>query len=280
MQHTDNQTGEDEPHRCGVGKTREEQLLVSETVLVGNAAGILSRAGEHAAHLVPCLGAHIEHIARGDGIRHVAGKGRRPLGHSRNAGLHRLRNRGARHARRGRTRCTRHARRNGSLSGQSVLAVVELGAQPLGLGLGDVGHHDSLVRRASGRVDGNRTHAEQSLKERRPLVHGLHALVGHVHLLLVEDAGAQREFVGADGEVQMLVANDAQPGDDAKRKKDDHQRADAGHRHDEPGLGAHALFGNEPNDGGEVRHHNAYGNDEDRAHAFEPDVAVVHMVAR
>lgn len=130
---------------------------------------------------------------------------------------------GTRHTRRGRTRRTRHARRNGSLSGQSVLAVVELGAQPLGLGLGDVGHHDGLVRRASGRVDGNRTHAEQSLKERRPLVHGLHALVGHVHLLLVEDAGAQREFVGADGEVQMLVANDAQPGDDAKRKKDDHQ---------------------------------------------------------
>ena len=46
MQHADNQTGEDEPHRCGVGKTREEQLLVSETVLVGNAAGILSRANE------------------------------------------------------------------------------------------------------------------------------------------------------------------------------------------------------------------------------------------
>ena len=101
-----------------------------------------------------------------------------------------------------------------------------------------------------------------------------------MHLLLVEDAGAQRELVGADGEVQVLVANDAQPSDDAKRKEDDHQRADAGHRHDEPGLGAHALFGNEPNDGGEVRHHNTYGNDEDRAHAFEPDIAVVHMVAR
>lgn len=59
-------------------KTREEQLLVSETVLVGNAAGILSRAGEHTAHLVPCLNAHIEHVAATAGLGTLPAKAAAP----------------------------------------------------------------------------------------------------------------------------------------------------------------------------------------------------------
>ena len=167
----------------------------------------------------------------------------------------------------------------GGHGSQVVLAVVQLGAQPFCLLLGHIRYGDGLVRGTTGRVDEHRAHPEDALEQRGPLIDGLHTLVGHVHALLAEHAGAEGELFGSYDEVQVLVADNPHGHHNADDHEDGEERP-AGYE----GQGqarreaVEASIGDDPDDGGEVRHQNSQGNHHQGADALEPHVTVVDVV--
>ena len=110
---------------------------------------------------------------------------------------------------------------------------IQLHAQMLRLVFAQIRHGYRRVRRATGRVNVDRAHTEQTLQKRSVLVNRLNALVGHMHALLVEDARIQAEFLIAQLVPQVLVRPPLVQQAQQEDHHDDRRDSQTGDHHDE-----------------------------------------------